>query len=334
MSFGHLLMLSIGAGGLSVATDSPDAFCPPLEEAQEAVAARVGAVTGGQFEARYGLQRDANTGATSLRLVMRDEAGTLVLERELPLNEGDCSHAATVMALILERYFTSHSSAPPSPAPSIEPPQARVEPSLASEEPVSAPPPSEPEPEEARRTQGAPVKVSQPQAPLVHSLRLSLAYSPKTLRLGFAGGIDLTPTWQWLFEANAQLINNEVEEAGYDFSVARHALFTAAVASLRTRSRLRAFAGPELGLQWEQARALDSLLESSGTESRLVPSLGAQAGLSFEATRAWEVGAWGRGAVGLAGRRFVLEMRDGGNLELFALPEFYWQAGAFCALRF
>lgn len=332
-------MLSIGAGGLTVATDSPDAFCPPLEEAQAAVASRVGAVTGGQFEARYGLTRDAKSGAVSLRLVMHDEAGELVLERVLPLSESDCADAATVMALILERYFSSRSTASPSAmaAPGVPAQEAPEE--VRAEPNDSEPNDSEPRdvkaamPEEAA-SRASSAESTQGERSLPYSLRLSLAYSPKTLRLGVAGGVKLSPWWQWLLEANVQLLNNDVEEAGYEFAVARHALFTAAVASLRFEPRLRVFAGPELGLQWELAQAMDGALESSSSESRLLPSLGAQVGASFEATPSWEFGLFGRGAMGFAGRRFVVETRQGESQELFPLPEFYWQGGAFTSLRF
>jgi len=91
-----------GLHALDLTTSTPDALCPPLEEARAAVKARVGEVRG-EFHAEYGLIRGAD-GRQALRLVLREGAEP-VLRRELPLDEAGCDDAAQAIALVLERHF-------------------------------------------------------------------------------------------------------------------------------------------------------------------------------------------------------------------------------------
>ena len=87
---------------LEVTTSTPDAMCPPLEEARAAISARVGEVQG-TYRAEFALIRAAD-GRQVLALSVRQGAEQ-VLERELPLDAAGCQDAAQAIALVLERYF-------------------------------------------------------------------------------------------------------------------------------------------------------------------------------------------------------------------------------------
>lgn len=109
---------------LELTTSTPDALCPPLEEARAAVKARVGDVRG-TYHAEFALVR-GDDGQQVLDLVVRDQARQL-LHRELPLAGAGCQDAAQAIALVLERYFDgieipSESAAPVATA-TVETPQ-------------------------------------------------------------------------------------------------------------------------------------------------------------------------------------------------------------------
>jgi hypothetical protein len=87
---------------LDLTTRTPDALCPPLEEARAAVKARVGEVRG-DYHAEFALIR-ADDGQQKLDLSLR-EGRDEVLRRELALDAAGCQDAAQAIALVLERYF-------------------------------------------------------------------------------------------------------------------------------------------------------------------------------------------------------------------------------------
>jgi hypothetical protein len=87
---------------LEVTTSTPDALCPPLEEARAAINARVGEVRGA-YHVEFALVRAAD-GRQVLELSVHDGQAR-VLERELPLDGAGCQDAAQAIALVLERYF-------------------------------------------------------------------------------------------------------------------------------------------------------------------------------------------------------------------------------------
>ena len=107
-----------GLHALDLTTSTPDALCPPLEEARALVKARVGEVRG-DFHAEFGLIR-RDDGSQALQLVLR-EGVEPVLRRELPLDEAGCEDAAQAIALVLERHFDALDRPdPPEPAPKLE----------------------------------------------------------------------------------------------------------------------------------------------------------------------------------------------------------------------
>jgi hypothetical protein len=96
-------MLGLGALlALEITTSTPDALCPPLEEARAAVRTRVGEVRAA-YQAEFSLVR-ADDGRQSLELVVR-EGDVVRLQRSLPIEGVGCEDAAQAIALVLERYF-------------------------------------------------------------------------------------------------------------------------------------------------------------------------------------------------------------------------------------
>ena len=91
-----------GFPALDVTTSTPDALCPPVEEARAAIQARVGEVRG-DYRVEFALVRGVD-GRQVLELTVH-EAQQQVLARELPLDDAGCQDAAQAIALVVERYF-------------------------------------------------------------------------------------------------------------------------------------------------------------------------------------------------------------------------------------
>ena len=167
-----------GLLALKVTTSTPDALCPPLEEAREVIAARVGEVHG-DYRAEFALLRaDDGTRALKLSVLLAEQ---LVLERTLPLDQAGCDDAAQTLALVLERYFDAIESPEPTPvAPPLEPvPQTGKDPKKA---PKTAAP--------SRRVR--PARTAPPQ----HTLHATLSLvGDRELGWAPALGLELRPAW-------------------------------------------------------------------------------------------------------------------------------------------
>lgn len=140
--------------GLTVETGTPDALCPDLAATRSAVADRIGQLSldGPQsWVARYTIGHTPNGGGDFVVLVLKDDTGTIRLERRLPLAGESCATVVQAIALVLERYFRElqapASSAEANAAPSEPGPEVATttyEPAPVRDEPVAEPlsPPS------------------------------------------------------------------------------------------------------------------------------------------------------------------------------------------------
>jgi hypothetical protein len=106
------LLLSAGAraeesSGFTLETGSPDALCPALEVAREAVTRRLGAlVVEGRWRARYTIAHvPSGTPGDFVRLELFNPEGRAELVRDLPIEGESCRTMAEVIALVLDRYF-------------------------------------------------------------------------------------------------------------------------------------------------------------------------------------------------------------------------------------
>jgi hypothetical protein len=100
----------VSAGpGLTLETGSPDALCPALPTAREAVERRLGTLvvsSGAGWRARYTIAHaPEGTQMDFVRLELFAPDGALQLSRDLPLEAGACSTVAEAIALVLDRYF-------------------------------------------------------------------------------------------------------------------------------------------------------------------------------------------------------------------------------------
>lgn len=127
-------------------TDTPDALCPELGMAREAVAKRLGALEvdgGGTWRGRYRIVHDpSGRRGDYVALSILDPQGAEQLKRELPIQGESCAVLAQAMALIIDGYFRDLGQSLPEP---VSPESARPVPSLAPVAPLPqlpTPPPT------------------------------------------------------------------------------------------------------------------------------------------------------------------------------------------------
>ena len=149
-------------GRLIVETGSPDALCPDLASAEEAIHARLGELEAGDaanWRLRYTIGHSPNDASGDfVRLELYDPGDELRLSRNLPLAGESCATVARVIALVVDRFFRamvaenegepSASQAPPAPPDRADkgiqetppPAPARAASALTAEAGVMAPP--------------------------------------------------------------------------------------------------------------------------------------------------------------------------------------------------
>lgn len=150
------------SSGFTLETGSPDALCPALEVAREAVARRLGAlVVEGHWRARYTIAHaPSGTPRDFVRLELFNPEGKIELVRDLPIEGESCRTMAEVIALVLDRYFRG-----------LVAEHAETESTLAP--PVERPPPTKPAPPESLPATATPGSVPRP----VLDRRLALEYA-------------------------------------------------------------------------------------------------------------------------------------------------------------
>ena len=183
-----------GFPALDVTTSTPDALCPPVEEARAAIQARVGEVRG-DYRVEFALVRGVD-GRQVLELTVH-EAQKQVLARELPLDDAGCQDAAQAIALVLERYFDAvekpaiASSPAPIPATTDEPSMGELS-TLAGAPSQNSPPVSPREPPVASTTARGRGWLAR--AGFVYDLELGVGASVGIVRLPQA--LRMTPRLQ------------------------------------------------------------------------------------------------------------------------------------------
>jgi hypothetical protein len=124
------------ASGFTLETGSPDALCPALEVAREAVSRRLGALlVEGRWRARYTIAHaPSGTPGDFVRLELFNPEGKAELVRDLPIEGESCRTMAEVIALVLDRYFrglVTHEPRVESPVPAPVERASPVAPPLA-----------------------------------------------------------------------------------------------------------------------------------------------------------------------------------------------------------
>ena len=303
---GLWFLFALGATGLHVETDTPDALCPPLEPVRQAVRSRLGVVGGGPYEARFAVVRGGDRDADVLLLTLRDANGTELLRRELPLASLGCTDAAEVIALVLERFFQQMSGvdeptllpeeAPPSSDAPEEPTgRESVGPGSSGHEPAGRHPAGHEPPAERPEPLHEPDPPPAPDALPLHPSRApgcadhrAPASSSWTLRgtttvhaplapgAGLGVGIPGGSWIQLVLDATWPLAARSVDEQGLRLATQSSWLFASGLFLLE-RNRWSFGAGPLVGLELEQAEIEGAPELSAGRKARLLAGVGAHA---------------------------------------------------------
>lgn len=312
-----------GFPALEVTTSTPDALCPPIEEARAAIKARVGEVQG-DYHVEFSLVRGLD-GQQRLQLAVR-EGELQVLERALPLDDAGCQDAAQALALVLERYFdavekrpTPDSNEEPIPArPSDQPESVQARP-LARE--VTTPPAFAPAEGVWRVRAGFLYDWELGVAPSLGGALFPVALRvPKGLELGFA--LELAAFVRPLTESVRQQ-----EMSAFTLQSALAIPLTWRFSSWSTAL------GPWAQLRLQRAKAAG--LSHPHTAYRWLPGVGATAELGWSPAPAWTL-SWGFvGGAQAAGEtsRFVLRRAEGGAEPVLVPGRWFGQSQLTLAVR-
>jgi hypothetical protein len=255
---------------LDLTTSTPDALCPPLEEARAAVNARVGEVRG-EYHADFALIR-ADDGRQALALTLR-ERDEEVLRRELPLDAAGCQDAAQTIALVLERYFDAIER----PAAQEPEPPPKVVPELSK---VASPPRDEPpadRPLTPSRDWGVRVGLLYDRE-LGSAAVLAASFHPRVLRLSHSWrwgiGLEVAP----FFARQSEALRGERIEA-FLLQGALNVPLT------WSHANWRASLGPWAQLRLQRAEAPS--IERGQSAYRSLPGVGAFVQVGLELTPSW-----------------------------------------------
>lgn len=321
-----LLALSAEAAaspGLTLETGSPDALCPALPAAREAVERRLGTLVGASgagWRARYTIAH-APQGAQMdfVRLELFAPDGALQLSRDLPLEAGACSTVAEAIALVLDRYFRKlpldESAAREAPALGEVPvvtaaqgtagqgalaaPLLPAGPLPATSSPGSLPVSSAPAaalpPEHAMQAPPPDVAPGLPEMapedePLRRFWRVGAVFATSTAAGPAVGLQALRESWPHLYTGAELALDWSAgsERRLEGTEVSARSLSGALALGWGTRWRaLRGYVGPSVRLSWERARATG--LAASQERDRARATAGLVLGLVAGLTRHWSV---------------------------------------------
>lgn len=311
-----------GNPGLTLETGSPDALCPALPAAREAVERRLGTLvvaSGAGWRARYTIAH-APEGAQMdfVRLELFAPGGALQLSRDLPLEQGACSTVAEAIALVLDRYFRKlplaessageRSGAADLGASSAEPgdvPTA-VLPDLGTLAASPAP---------AAVRDVAPAATLEPAAlarePFQPYWRVGAVFAASTAAGPALGLQALRESWSHLY-TGAELAldwSSGSQRWAEGAQVSARSLSGALVVGWGTRWRaLRGYLGPIVRLSWERASGRG--LAASQERDRARAAAGAQLGLVAGASQHWSLSLSTGLEATLGAGQFLIDRRE------------------------
>lgn len=303
-----------GFPALDVTTSTPDALCPPIEEARAAIQARVGEVRG-DYHVEFALVRGVD-GRQVLKLSVH-EAQQQVLTRELSLEGAGCEDAAQAMALVLERYFDAvekpaAAKPEPIPVPPDDQPSRNSPPSVADKAPPVAPATS------SWRTWRA-------SAGFLYDLELGLAPSVGVAVLPEA--FRLTPRLQLAVALDVAPFLSALEQRVREQEISAFSVQTALSIPLVWHfERWSVSLGPWAQLRFQRAEA--KALTHSQRADRLVPGAGGALQLAWSPASRWllGVGVAGGAQATSATSRFVLRTTNTGPKPVL-VPETWFGQG-------
>lgn len=278
-------ILALATAGLSVESLSPDALCPPEQDTQRAVAARLGQVElDGTWRATYVLVHRTRGDFVSLRLF--DPGGALKLERELPVQSGSCAALAEVIALVLESFFLrSEETAAPT---------ASTAPATDSPKGPTTVPPQEPRAQELPPTRQVAL-TAQPLEAAPNADQQTAARADSGERL-FLAGVELWGSTAWLapslrFERAWKDRYRLGARAGFDLIEHQEEAFEGTALSRRVPLAITGSAAWSLSPLVRARASVEALgvlemartrhLAEYGSGARVVPGVGARFGVEF-----------------------------------------------------
>jgi hypothetical protein len=315
--FGAIAVLAGGASaspGLTLETGSPDALCPALPTARDAVERRLGTLvvsSGAGWRARYtiahapeGMQLDF------VRLELFAPDGMLQLSRDLPLEAGACSTLAEAIALVLDRYFRKlplGGGAAAEPVPAAE--------TAASSLPASPPTNSAPTAQAVRDlpppSAAEPATVSAATEPFAPFWRVAAVFATSTAAGPAVGVQALRESWPHLY-AGAEL--------ALDWSADSQRLADGVEVRARTLSGalafgwggrwgpLRGYVGPTLRVSLERGTARG--LEQNVGHERARVAAGVGVGWVASVSQHWSLSATTGLEAALGGGQFLIDRQE------------------------
>lgn len=313
-----------GLLALEVTTSTPDALCPPLEEARAAIVARVGELQGA-YHVEFALIR-SDDGRRALKLMLREGERPL-LSRELPLDDADCQDTAQAMALVLERYFDAVEKPPPRPVPDVAPVPVATHTELSQNFPP------------VPRDSGAPSSFTR-EAAAPWQARVGFLYD---LELGFAptlgaawlpAALQLTSGLQLGISLElAPFLTPSIENVRA-VEISASTLQAAGALPLAARfDRWALWLGPWCQVRLQ--RADGNALGRGQSAYRALPGLGGFAQLRWSPARSWSLGLGVAGGAQLTGATssWVLLRSDGGRNQVLVPENWFGQSQLSVALE-
>jgi hypothetical protein len=306
--------------GLRIVAGSPDALCPTLAEAETVIHSRVGEVVGGSYTATYTIVRDPDRERELVRMVLAEDEGEVVLEREIQIGPGGCSEAAQAMALILERYFQSLEA----PADAEHVALTPAEPTESVE--TRAPAVSTAEAPSNERDAGsphgsaatAPASQTNEREHTLGALRAGLGMRETGTGIGQIG-VELRSDEALALSLDGVLSLGEEKTTELDYELAsqQFGLELAASWLVPLGRHFELGMGPLVGARLEVARLEDDAV-ATGSQHRIVPHVGLQGLARYELGRVLQLDLTARAARALTGpaTEFEIETVDGESVEV------------------
>jgi hypothetical protein len=263
-------LLQLGRG-IVVETDSPDAHCPDLHQTREAVSARLGAIEGSGWRARYTIVHDQGEIPRDFVLLeLTSPEGETRLRRELPIGES-CTAVADAIALVLDQHF-----------------RALLAPEEA--EPVES---GTPRRDEATHRAPAGGETETP-ASWLAMLEMAAVSFPPSVAPGLRLQALFGPSWHAGLGL-AMPLGDRVEtlEAGGE-ARARSLELGAHLGFGPALGVVRPYFGPTLFAMLERGHTTSPLMSSA--EYRLLAGAGAELGVNVRVGERWRAIAFGSGA--------------------------------------
>lgn len=310
MNLGMLLLFTLRSGALIVESETPLATCPDPVLTQAAIDERLGSTRLGQHSLRYAFVTDAQSGQSYVRVRLYSAEDAILLERLIPIENGDCSAVPLAIAVIAESYLSAV------PALASTPESASV---------------TAPEPSQA---QAAGPEPPRPDAPRAHR-RLFRLEGGGSLLAGPAPGVELGLGYFFTSHGvlraglRLQIIPVEHHEQGLTMSSSSQSLYIGSGWSWPLVPWASLLLLPELGMHYQRAQLRGDAVINTGAQARLVPSVGGRVDFNVRLSKRFWLGAGGRLSNWLGGARFTVEQVRGPALEVLPLPQLDWDAHLF-----